>query len=197
MLLIELFAKPAEFGLDSGLKWADERGMAHAPLPSTALAFGQRLEESRRDAGLSRRKLAKRSGVAPRRIHDLEQGAALPSDRELGTLAQACRISVFELLPPGYSLRIIDPDDAVDGRELRGADASDALLREYLSMVVELRSGRQVTPPTLRHDDLVELAAALGDTPGAIEARLVRLLDADGSQGAEILSMILPSTTTE
>ncbi len=170
--------------------------MAHAPQPSTALAFGQRLEESRRDAGLSRRKLAKRSGVALRRIDDLEQGAGLPTDRELGTLAQACRVSVFDLLPPGYSLRILNQDDAVDSRELRGAEASDALLREYLSMVVELRSGRPVTPPTLRHDDLVELAAALGDTPGAIEARLVRLLDTDGSQGAEILSMILPSTTT-
>ena len=41
-------------------------------------------------------------------------------------------------------------------------------------MVVEMRSGRPVTAPSLRHEDLVELAASLGDTPESIEARAGR-----------------------
>ena len=61
-------------------------------------------------------------------------------------------------------------------------------------MVVEMRSGRPVTAPSLRHEDLVELAASLGDTPESIEARLVVLLGADTDDAAAIRSMILPST---
>ena len=51
-----------------------------------------------------------------------------------------------------------------------GRTRLEALLQEYLSMVVEMRSGRPVTAPSLRHEDLVELAASLGDTPESIEA---------------------------
>jgi transcriptional regulator with XRE-family HTH domain len=158
--------------------------------------FGRGLEAARQAAGLSQRKLAKRTGLATRRIADLERGVELPTDRELGALAQGCGVSVFDLLPPGYSLRILAHDGTSGAQELQGRHASDALLREYLSMVMELRSGRVVTAPTLRHDDLVELAAALGDTPEAIGARLVALLDAEATDAPSILSMILPSTAT-
>jgi transcriptional regulator with XRE-family HTH domain len=171
--------------------------MARPQELSTAAAFGRCLESTRRTADLSQRKLAKRSGISVRRIDELEQGAAEPTDRELGALAQACRVSVFELLPAGYTLRVLAQDESTGVRELEGGEASDALLREYLSMVVELRSGRPVTPPTLRHDDLVELAAALGDSPEAIEARLVSVLDADESTAPAIRSLILPSTSDE
>ena len=159
--------------------------------------FGDCLEAARREAGLSPRKLAKKCGVPTRRIADLEQGTSVPTDRELGALAQGCGVSVFDLLPPGYSLRVLANSGSDGAQELQGREASDALLREYLSMVVELRSGRVVTPPTLRHDDLAELAAALGDSPQAIETRLVELLDADATDASSILSMILPSTAAD
>ncbi len=159
--------------------------------------FGRGLEEARHGAGLSQRRLAKRSRLSTRRIADLEQGTEVPTDRELGALAQACRVSVFELLPPGYTLRVLNHDESSGAHEVQGPDAFDALLREYLSMVMELRAGREVTAPTLRHEDLVELAAALGDSPVAIEERLVTLLHADAADAPAILSMILPSTATD
>jgi hypothetical protein len=74
----------------------------------------------------------------------------------------------------------LEHDGIESTQEVRGREALDTLLREYLAMVVELRSGQTVTPPTLRHEDLVELATALGDTPESIEARLVALLSTDG-----------------
>ena len=153
-------------------------------------AFGSLLTAAREQAGLSTRKLARSSGLEHRRVVALEQGGAEPDERELGVLAQACGTTVFALLPPGYGLEMLG-SDAVPAA---GEGALDALLREYLSMVVELRSGRAVTAPSLRHDDLVELAAALGDTPNAIEARLVTLLGTDSTDAPAIRSLILPST---
>jgi len=159
--------------------------------------FGRLLTAARTDAHLSPRKLSRVSGVPARRISDLEQGDAMPTDRELGALAQGCGRSIFDLLPPGYGLRLLDHAESNGARELTGRDAIEALLQEYVSMVVELRSGRAVTAPTLRHDDLVELAAALGDTPETIETRLVELLDSNSVDANAIRSLILPSTATE
>ncbi len=151
---------------------------------STQAGFGRLLETARQEAGISSRQLAKKSGIAARRLGELQEGTEAPTEGEIGLLAQACQVSVFALLPPGYSLHVLAHDGSTGPREVVGDDASDALLREYLSMVVELRSGRAIAPPTLRHDDMVELAAALGDTPDAVEARLLQLLGTDRGQGA-------------
>jgi transcriptional regulator with XRE-family HTH domain len=159
--------------------------------------LGASLAAARVRAGLSTRKLARLTGIDHRRIVGFEQGDGEPTDRELGVLAQGCDTTVFALLPPGYGLEVLTPDDATGGTgaaPAAGRRAFDALLREYLSMVVELRSGREVTAPSLRHDDLVQLASALGDTPAAIEARLVTLLGAAADDAPAIRSLILPST---
>jgi transcriptional regulator with XRE-family HTH domain len=156
--------------------------------------FGRFLEAARGRAGLSQRRLARASRLSSRRIASLERGDDVPTEAELGALAHGCNVSVFDLLPPGYSLRVLVHDTPDGAREVAGAHALEALLQEYLSMVVEMRSGRPVTAPSLRHEDLVELAASLGDTPESIEARLVALLGADSDDAAAIRSMILPST---
>ena len=161
---------------------------------STDSDFGSFLEAARERAGLSQRKLARASRLSSRRIACLEGGDDVPTEAELGALAHGCNVSVFELLPPGYSLRVLVHDKPEGAREVAGAPALEALLQEYLSMVVEMRSGRPVTAPSLRHEDLVELAASLGDTPESIEARLVALLGADTDDAAAIRTMILPST---
>jgi transcriptional regulator with XRE-family HTH domain len=171
--------------------------MAAVQEASPSPEFGRILEGARVAAGLSSRQLAKTSGVAPRRITELEEGRSAPTERELGVLAQACRISVFDLLPSGYSLRVLAHDTTSGAHEVSGTDALDALLREYLSMVIELRSGRAVTPPTLRHEDLVELATALGDSPDAIERRLLELLGTDVVHAEATRAMILPSTADD
>jgi transcriptional regulator with XRE-family HTH domain len=160
---------------------------------SVGAQFSNLLTAARERAGLSVGALADRSRLTRRRITSLERGIDVPTETELGVLAQACDVAIFDLLPPGYSLRVL-VDDPTQGRgEASGEAALDALLREYLAMVVELRAGNPVTVPSLRHDDLQELAAALGDTPEAIEARLVALLG-DGNEARTLRAMILPSS---
>jgi transcriptional regulator with XRE-family HTH domain len=187
-----------EFGVHSAVSTADESQMTAHDEYDASSGFGTRLRAVRHEADLSKRSVAKRSGIPLRRVSALDAGSEVPTDRELGALAQACRVSVFDLLPSGYSLRLLAQDDEASGaREVSGSEASDALLREYLSMVVEMRAGRPVTAPTLRHEDLVELAAALGDDPEAIGARLVDLLDANAGDAPVLVSMILPSTAND
>jgi transcriptional regulator with XRE-family HTH domain len=158
--------------------------------------FGAVLEDARRRSQLTPRQLGRASGLTARRVTRLESGAELPTDRELGALAQACGVSVFDLLPAGYSLRVLVQDEEGSSpQEVQGREALDTLLREYIAMVVELRSGRAVTPPTLRHADLVELAAAVGATPESIEARLVVLLGAEGDASVAQSLMQLPGAS--
>jgi hypothetical protein len=104
-------------------------------------------------------------------------------------------VSVFELVPPADGVRVLARDDASVAREVGGGDARDALLREYLSMVVELRSGRAVEPPTLRRDDLTELASALGETPEEVEAHLLRLLATEAGGAPEPPQFTPPDAT--
>jgi transcriptional regulator with XRE-family HTH domain len=168
--------------------------MAKQERSGDALRFGQSLGDARRRAGLSAGQLGRLAGLGRRRVADLERGADEPNDRELGALAQACGVSVFDLLPPGHNLRVLVHDPTSGASEANGAEALDALLREYLSMVVELRSGNAVTVPSLRHDDLAVLAANLGGTPEAIEARLVELLGSGHGDARALRAMILPSS---
>ena len=166
---------------------------ANLATPEGATEFGRRLHAVRTAANLSPGTIARSAGLSRGRISALEHGRDLPTDRELGALATACRASVFELVPAGYSLRMLVHDEHAGPREAQGATAPDALLREYLSMVGKLRSGNSVTAPSLRQEDLVELARMLGDTPEAIEARLVELLGASADGAPAIRSVPPPS----
>ena len=168
---------------------------ARLDAPAAAMEFGRALAGARERARLSTRKLAQVTRLPRRRIEALERGDELPTEAEIAVLAQGCTLTVFELIPPGFSLSVLVHGES-GPTEARGERALDALLREYLSMVVELRSGHAVTAPSLRQDDLVELAAALGDDREAIEARLIGLLGTDGTDAPAIRSLILPSTAT-
>jgi hypothetical protein len=70
--------------------------------------------------------------------------------------------------------------------------AQDALLREYLAMVLELRDAPDMAPASIRQDDLSELARALGGNPEAIESRLVELLGTDSAQAWELRTTLWP-----
>jgi len=92
--------------------------------------------------------------------------------------------------------------DAPDAPEIADIDADrgtlpgvapDALLREYLSMLLELRDTQRISPTSLRQEDLSELATALGGTPEAIEARLMELLGTDEQEAWQLRTTILPS----
>ena len=160
--------------------------------------FGGSLQAARASGAGSRSASSRRRRASPNGESPRSSGATTsrPID-ELGVLAQACGVSVFDLVPAGHNLRVLlHDDDAVGTSEANGEAALDALLREYLSMVVELRRGNTVTAPSLRHDDLAVLAANLGGTPAAIEARLVELLGSEAGDARALRALILPSTAS-
>lgn len=159
--------------------------------PEAAVEVGTKLEVARLAAGLSSADLARTAGISRRRTAAIERGSATPTDSEVEALADACSVDVVELLPPGHKLSLVTtrPDDG----PLQGEPALDALLREYVSMVLELRNASELPLATLRHEDLTELAHALGGTPDAIEARLIELLGTDAEGARTLHSVILPS----
>ena len=152
----------------------------------------KRVRELRRERGLSRRALARRAGLASGAVVAIERGRHVPSEGELAQIAGACGVEPEALVP------VPRPDLALAAGSgtspLRGEAALDALLREYLSMVAELRSNRQASPESLRQGDLSELARALGDSPDAIEARLMQLLGSDEHEACELRAAIVPSS---
>jgi transcriptional regulator with XRE-family HTH domain len=170
--------------------------MARCAVEVSGPGFGGSVRAARLKSGLSVSQLAKASRLGKRRVTALERGDDVPTDSELGVLAQACGVSVFDLVPAGQNLRVLLHDQGAGTSEANGEVALDALLREYLSMVVELRRGNPVTAPSLRHDDLAVLAANLGGTPDAIEARLVELLGSEAVDPRALRALILPSTAT-
>ena len=138
---------------------------------------------------MTRRTVARATSIRLRRLGEIERGKVMPSEPELATLAEVFDTNVAELVPIAYRLSLV-----TDEGELHGDTALDALLREYLSMVRELRSVDTVPTSTLRRDDLTELGRALGGTPDAIEARLVELLETDSRTAHELRDTILPSS---
>jgi len=155
---------------------------------SAATAVGRTIEASRTAVGMSVAELARASGIGRRRVRAIERGAT-PDDQELSALAGACGVAPADLVPPGTNLRLLGGD----GRALEGAEALDALLREYISMVIEMRDADRLPAATLREEDLTELARALGGSPEAIEARLIELIGTDEKGAHDLRSTILPS----
>ncbi len=160
----------------------------------SAPTTGERVRRLRGRAGLSRTQLAKRSGMSRRSISMVERGQVEPSPDDLAAVAAACGADVAELAPPpAHDLALLGPGASpVATNPVRGEAAFDALLREYLSMVSELRTN-VFGSDSLRHGDLSELARALGGTPEAIEARLVALMGTSAQEASELRAAILSS----
>ena len=169
-------------------------GMQEPDSPDSAQTTGDRVRQLRGVAGLTRAQLAKRSGVPRRTISLVERGQGEASLDELAAVAAACGVDAGELAPPpANDLALVRPGvSPLTTAPIRGDAALDALLREYLSMVSELRSDLGGAD-SLRHDDLSELARALGGSPEAIEARLIELMGSDAQEAWELRVAILPS----
>jgi transcriptional regulator with XRE-family HTH domain len=151
---------------------------------------GDQLRRLREVRGLSRRQLARKSGVRRRTIAAIERGRYTPALDELDAIAKAVDVEPETLTPaPVVEFTLVTGADG----GVRGQDAFDALLREYLAMVVDLRSGNHADPDSLRQGDLSQLALALGGTPEAIEARLMQLLGSDEHEASELRAAIAPS----
>ena len=157
---------------------------------------GRQLRQVRRKQGLSRTEVARSAGLTRRELAAYERGRIVIPESDLWCLAGSCGVDVDELLPGreplkvGSGLSSLAMGDSI--RRLRDPAATDGLLREYLSMVYELRNLPLGSRVPLREPDLVALADALGGTPAAIEGRLVELIGASQDEAARLRAMILP-----
>ena len=153
-----------------------------------------RIAAVRQERGLSRSQLARKSGLSRRQIAAFEEATTVPTASELAAVSRACGVSPDEIMRPELDARVVAGvvESGADG-ELRGQAASDALLREYLSMLLELRRVAALAPISLRQDDLTELAKALGGTPELIEARLIELVETDTQSASELRVTMLSS----
>gem|GEM_PF-2585973 len=157
---------------------------------------GRQLRQVRRRQGLSRSDVARSAGLTRRELAAYERGRMVIPESDLWCLAGSCGVDVDELLPEreplkvGSGLSSLAMGDSI--RRLRDPQGPDGLLREYLSMVYELRNLPPGSRVPLREPDLVALAEALGGTPEAIEARLVELIGASHEEAARLRAMILP-----
>ncbi len=117
-------------------------------------------------------------------------------ESDLWCLAGSCGVDVGELLPNRAALQVgSDLSSLTVGnsiRHLRASQERDGMLREYLSMIYELRNLPPGSRVPLREPDLATLADALGGTPDAIEARLHELIGASREEAARLRAMILP-----
>jgi hypothetical protein len=119
--------------------------------------------------------------VALRRVHAIETGCTLPTEQELRAIAVACGTSITALVPPGLHLTVAvhaGPPEATEPPTRN--NELDARLYDYLATVLELRHTPSQRFLSIRQDDIVELAGALGMTPEAIEVRLRELVAALG-----------------
>jgi transcriptional regulator with XRE-family HTH domain len=158
-------------------------------------SIGRAVHAARESAGLSRAELAQACGLKKRRIDAIEHGRVVTAAHELRSIAVACEVDFGSLVPPGYGLTLTPGGAARRSTDqLQGGEALDALLREYVSMVLELRSVPPEQLASIRQQDLTELARALGGTPEAIEARLTELLGTTDRSATTLRETILPST---
>jgi transcriptional regulator with XRE-family HTH domain len=124
---------------------------------------GRWLGEAREAAGLSPRALARRTGIAKRRLLAIERGDVTPTPEERELLVTGCGLT-----------GVPTPDEH-----------TRAVLHEYVSMVAELRNTTPEQFGPVRQEDVAVLATALGDPPELVEARIAQIL-ATGATGAGV-----------
>jgi XRE family aerobic/anaerobic benzoate catabolism transcriptional regulator len=107
--------------------------------------LGQAVRELRKEAQLTQRGLADRSGVAKQAITNIERGAAFPSLRTLEQLAEALRVPVHMIVAQAE----------------QGGSAIDAALEAKLIRVV-----RSIDPAArARASDLLDLVEQWSKRP--------------------------------
>ena len=157
---------------------------------------GRHLRQVRKQQGLSRTVVARSAGLTRRELAAYERGRAEVPESDLWCLAGSCGVDVSDLLPRRDPLHIAADNSAIGVgdtvRRLRNPAEPDDMLREYLSMIYELRRVPPGAPLPLRQPDLAALADALGGTPESIEARLMQLAGVSHEEAVRLRTMILP-----
>ena len=129
--------------------------------------LAQLLVDQRRDAGLSRRALARASGGAlpARTLRDIENARLVLTEELAGSVALLYGVDLSELVPPRVPLEIDGGRIAAGGYavEFTAGDATSLLLA-YLTLVRRLRGGDHPPAIDLRRSDIQLIAAHL-DVP--------------------------------
>ncbi len=150
--------------------------------------FGARLRLLRRTNGMSRSRLARSSGLSRRTIASVERNRTILTEEDRVALAGACGVDleVLTSTTPDLSLALAaSPGDDTEPLE--------ALLREYVMMVLELREAGEAAPSSIRQEDLTELARGSAALPRSSRRELMELLHTDEEHAWQARTAILPS----
>jgi hypothetical protein len=126
------------------------------------------LIERRREAGVSRRALARASGgaIPAHTLKDLERARLVLTEDLTGSVSLLYGVDLSSLVPPRQPLEIDDGRIAAGGYavEFTSGDATSLLLA-YLTLVRRLRGGEHPAAIDLRHSDVELIARHLDVAP--------------------------------
>ena len=132
-------------------------------------AIGSRLRANRTMRDLTLRELARRIGVSPSLISQIETGRSQPSVGTLYAIATELEVSVDDLLFDGGDMRPERRPGAVGQRDEAGATAGP-VQRAHNRRAIALDSGVRWERLTTHHDDDVEFLDVVYDVGGASSA---------------------------
>jgi len=132
-------------------------------------AIGSRLRANRTMRDLTLRELARRVGVSPSLISQIETGRSQPSVGTLYAIATELEVSVDDLLFDGGDMRPERRPGAAAQRDEAGATAGP-VQRAHNRRAIALDSGVRWERLTTHHDDDVEFLDVVYDVGGASSA---------------------------
>jgi transcriptional regulator with XRE-family HTH domain len=141
----------------------------NARTPERRSAIGSRLRANRTMRHLTLRELARRVGVSPSLISQIETGRSQPSVGTLYAIATELEVSVDDLLFDGDDSR---PERRPGGgaRDEFGASSAGPVQRSHNRRAISLDSGVRWERLTTQHDDDVEFLDVVYDVGGASSA---------------------------
>ena len=139
----------------------------NARTPERRSAIGSRLRANRTMRHLTLRELARRVGVSPSLISQIETGRSQPSVGTLYAIATELEVSVDDLLFDGDDIR---PERRPGSRDDLGSSPGGPVQRAHNRRAISLDSGVRWERLTTQHDDDVEFLDVVYDVGGASSA---------------------------
>jgi transcriptional regulator with XRE-family HTH domain len=141
----------------------------NARTPERRSAIGSRLRANRTMRHLTLRELARRVGVSPSLISQIETGRSQPSVGTLYAIATELEVSVDDLLFDGDDTRS-DRRPGSAARDDQGPSSAGPVQRSHNRRAISLDSGVRWERLTTQHDDDVEFLDVVYDVGGASSA---------------------------
>jgi len=154
--------------------------------------LGEMLRSARKRRGWKRRAVAHRVGISRDELKAYEDGRHhVPAD-VCARLAECYGDDLTAHVPLRVPVQV-EQRWMVAGDAARAlpARSDEEVLRTYVELLVRLRGAKPGQPLALRGSDLAALAAALGEEPAAVEARIVQLLGCSREEAARLRSELL------